>query len=105
MSPSSLTSSPSLTCVPSCAGLPLIVTRPSAMSSSASRREQAPLSLRYLLSRTARTYLRVRYLAGICVAPAPRHAADDPAQHAVSRDGVLDGLLAPARRASRSRGR
>src|SRR5690349_21181624 len=32
--------------------MPLTVTRPSAMSVSASRREQAPLSLKYLLMRT-----------------------------------------------------
>ena len=32
-------------------------------------------------------------------------AADDPAQHAVSGDGVPDGLSAPARGAARARGR
>ncbi len=47
-----MTSSPSLTWVPTVAGTPLIVTRPSEISSSASRREQAPLSLRNLFSRT-----------------------------------------------------
>ena len=33
-----------------------------------------------------------------------RHAADDPAQHAVPGDGVPDGLPAPARGAARPRG-
>src|SRR5207244_753725 len=45
-------SSPSATWLPSTARAPLIVTRPAVISASASRREQAPLSLRYLLSRT-----------------------------------------------------
>src|SRR4051812_43391286 len=74
------------------------------MNVSASRREQAPLSLRYLLRRT-RADLTPRCATLITLALAPHHAADDPAQHAVPRDGVPDGLLAPARRPSRSRGR
>src|SRR5690242_4590437 len=100
MSPSSLTSSPSLTWAPRPAGTPLMVTRPSSMYVSASRREQAPLSERYLLSRIGcRPYRRVRYRVGFR-ATAADHASDDPAQHAVPCDGVLDGLLAHACRAA-----
>src|SRR4030065_498404 len=47
---STRTSSPSLSCVPSSARLPLMVTRPPAIQASASRREQMPVSLMYLFS-------------------------------------------------------
>src|SRR6478735_3676355 len=50
--PSTSTTSPSSTCVPSSAGAPLTRTRPAAIHASASRREQIPVSLMYLLSRT-----------------------------------------------------
>src|SRR5450755_739127 len=50
-SPSTLTTSPSATWAPSTATTPLTVTRPSAITSSALRRDQEPLSPRYLLSR------------------------------------------------------
>jgi len=91
--------------MPTWARLPLTVTRPSPIRLSASRREQAPLSLRYLLSRT---FLRSTLLqAGPPCrgAPAVDHTADDAARYAVSRDGVLDGLPAPARRCARPRAR
>ena len=53
-SPSTRTSSPSFTCVPSAAGH--AVDRDAALrdQASASRREQTPVSLMYLLSRTGR---------------------------------------------------
>ena len=57
-SPSTRTSSPSPTCVPSSAGAPLTVTRPAAIQASASRREQTPLSLMNLLSRIGRRLCR-----------------------------------------------
>src|SRR5450631_2646158 len=44
------TSSPGLTCVPSSAGAPFQVTRPASINLSASRREQIPVPLMYLLS-------------------------------------------------------
>jgi hypothetical protein len=49
-SPSMRTSSPSPTFVPEHAGTPLQVTRPASIHLSASRREQTPVSLMYLLS-------------------------------------------------------
>src|SRR5262245_30059581 len=49
--PSTRTSSPSPTWVPSSARRPLTVTRPASIHASASRREQMPLSLMYLLRR------------------------------------------------------
>src|SRR5450631_1408181 len=48
--PSTRTSSPSLTRVPSTASVPLHVTRPASIHLSASRREHTPVSLMYLLS-------------------------------------------------------
>src|SRR6185436_8563669 len=49
--PSTHTTSPAATCVPSVATTPLIVTRPASMRASASRREHRPVSLMYLFSR------------------------------------------------------
>ena len=48
--PSTRTSSPSLIWVPSVAVWPLTLTRPCSIQLSASRREQAPVSLMYLFS-------------------------------------------------------
>ena len=48
---------------PSWAAQPFTVTRPASIHSSASRREQAPVSLRYLLRRTARSRNRQRVSA------------------------------------------
>src|SRR5580704_11449535 len=51
-SPSMRPSSPSVTWVPNEASWPFNVTRPASIHLSASRREQTPVSLMYLLSRT-----------------------------------------------------
>src|SRR5260370_26778853 len=50
--PSTRPSSPSPTCFPNAASDPLHVTRPASINLSASRREQTPVSLMYLLSLT-----------------------------------------------------
>ena len=70
-SPSMRTSSPGATLWPSVAGAPFRVTRPASIHLSASRREQTPVSLMYLLRRTATAHPpQLSRKALICLASA-----------------------------------